>query len=434
MLRFLAAALLLFIWPLAAGNLILSLRKGHKNSFAGMIAEGAVCMLAVFEVLFLIISNTGRGLSVLAVTWLVVTILVFACSAVNLFLRIKARSLNKSMKETEKRPESGKGEQTGKRTGTERLSDISFIRTVVLPLLISTVVIMAAACISKVPAVSEQYRVAETTVVIIRDGTFFGTDPLTGWWLADVTPDQRVEALPAFYAVLCYLTGMTKPWQLLGTVAAVWVILLALSVLYEAADLLLSVTKSFEKKGFYKKHFWVLCAVFCLCALCVGDAYRNPFYDLVHVPYEGRTILSFLILPVIFLSMISLSGIPEEKTGETDARIIRGTEKTGETGESRNSESEIADGAGKSDDYKNNELKETEKKIPGDDSNKERSKEEKHGKKGLVILHAILCIMASALAALCTCGIGCGLFPALCELLVLVVCLIGWNLQKRFTA
>ncbi len=409
MLRLFAAALLLFVWPLAAGNLISSLWKDKKTSFAGMIAEGAVCMLAVFEVLFLIISNTGRGLSVLAVAWLALTALVFAGSAAALFLRRKAKKEDQEKKK-------------------------SYIVSVVLPIMISAALIMAAVCISKVPAVSEQYRAAETTVVILRDGTFFGTDPLTGWWLADVTPDQRVEALPALYAVICYLTGITKPWQLLCTVAAVWVILLALSVLYEAADRLFSAAKSSENNGYFKKHFQVLCMVFCLCALCAGDAYRNPFYDLIHVTYEGRTILSFLILPMIFLAMISLGGIPEGKTGETDARMIRGTEETGKTGESRSSESEIADGAGKSEDYKNNELKETGKKIPGDDSNKERSKEEKHGKKGLVILHAILCITAAVLAAGCTCGIGCGLFPALCELLVLVVCLIGWNLQKRFTA
>ncbi len=377
MLRLFAAALLLFVWPLAAGNLISSLWKDKKTSFAGMIAEGAVCMLAVFEVLFLIISNTGRGLSVLAVAWLALTALVFAGSAAALFLRRKAKKADQEKKK-------------------------SYIVSVVLPIMISAALIMAAVFISKVPAVNEQYRAAETTVVILRDGTFFGTDPLTGWWLADVTPDQRVEALPALYAVICYLTGITKPWQLLCTVAAVWVILLALSVLYEAADRLFSAAKSSENNGYFKKHFRVLCMVFCLCALCAGDAYRNPFYDLIHVTYEGRTILSFLILPMIFLSMVSLGGVSSLGFKGTDDRKTQDADR----------------------------LEEEKKDV----SDKERGKEERPGQKGSVILHAILCITAAVLAAGCTCGIGCGLFPALCELLVLVVCLIGWNLQKRFTA
>ncbi|MBR4759704.1 MAG: hypothetical protein IK078_06115 [Lachnospiraceae bacterium] len=347
-------------------------------------------MLAIFEVLFLVVSNTGRGLSVLATAWLVVTVLVFAGSAALLLIRIRSAKGNGKNNDDEKKSEkaSETENKSEKENGIEKegIGESSSHVSVVLPLLISAAVIMAAVCISKVPAVSEQYRTAETTVVILRDGSFFGTDPLTGLWLADVTLDQRTEALPAFYAVLCHFTGMTKPWQLLGTVAALWMILLALSVLYEAADRLL---------GLKDRRFWVLCLVFCLCAFCVGGAYRNPFYDLLHVPYEGRTVLSFLILPMIFLSVISLSGISKQGSEERNALNINGTE--------------------------------VRKKS-------ERSNEAKHERKGSMILRTVLCLLTSVLAAACVCGIGCGLFPALCELLVLVLCLIGWNLQKRFTA
>ena len=43
----------------------------------------------------------------------------------------------------------------------------------------------------------------------------------------------------------------------------------------------------------------VLC--FGLATLCANTAYRNPFYDLVHLAYEGRAFMAFLILPFIIV-------------------------------------------------------------------------------------------------------------------------------------
>ena len=83
-LKHLAAAVILILWPAAAGLCLGTLCKWKNRilpGFSGFYAEGTVLMLALFEVCFLIISSMGKGLDQLVILWWMITAVFFVAGA-----------------------------------------------------------------------------------------------------------------------------------------------------------------------------------------------------------------------------------------------------------------------------------------------------------------------------------------------------------------
>ena len=135
------------------------------------------------------------------------------------------------------------------------------------------------------PVSGYMYSSAETTVSVLSTRSFFGIDPLTGLMSNDILPNDRVWGLPAFYACLCRMTRIAVPWYLLKYIIPCWVLLTALFVMTSAAQLILG------------KKIKTVYFIFLLAVVFSGGSNITPFYDLTNMAWEGRTYISFLILP-----------------------------------------------------------------------------------------------------------------------------------------
>ncbi len=335
--------LYLLLVPTAAGSLLKLNAKKEKRTFQRVYLSGTVFLLALFEIVFLIFSRLGRGLLQLAAAWGVLSLLLLAGGVA--VPAVKKKGLGEIAK-------------TVFANGADD-SELSF-RSLLIPAVCFAV---SAAFMFTVglPVSQNYYSDAEKTVSVLNTGTFFGIDPLTGLWTNDLTTDDQVISMPSFYAVLAKLMGMGRPYGLLRIVVPCWVLFCIYLILSELSGI-------FFARSVY------LYPVFTLLLLCAGRAYRNPFYDLLHVGWEGRSIMAFIVLPAAFLMLCDMAGgSKRDKDAEGTKPSVTGSVK--------------------------------------------------------YLIGAAVLLLASVGAA----GIGSGAVLLLSELLVGVICLIFMYFQKRFT-
>lgn len=135
----------------------------------------------------------------------------------------------------------------------------------------------------------------ERVVTILDTGVMSGTDALTGEpAVTDGNWKNKVCNLPLFYACLCRWMSLS-PADVLFSVVPYVVLLLAFCVISLWADFFFSG----EKRG---KDIALL--LFALITLCGNAAYMNTSYGLLHFPYEGFTIFSSILLPLVGLCVL----------------------------------------------------------------------------------------------------------------------------------
>ena len=255
------AVIYLILMPLAAGIVTRAVTGEEKVTACKLYIRGVTVMLGLFEAVFLVFANTGKSLKHLCIAWAILSAFVFALAVV-LCLLNRRRLKNMCENDLTKRD--------------------------IITALICFLLILVFIVIVRPASTDVIYRDAEKAVTTFGSGSFFGIDPLTGLWTNDLTTDDHLISVPAFYAAVLKLTGAKKPFILLALVIPAWAVLCAFCILSEAGRIF-GVQRSF------------IYPVFTLLAFCAGRAYRNPFYELLHAGCEGSCLVSFMILPAAFL-------------------------------------------------------------------------------------------------------------------------------------
>lgn len=165
------------------------------------------------------------------------------------------------------------------------------------------------------PKLESWYLVPETVTTILDTNSLHGFNPLTGQPLgiAKSFTDSLCN-LSAFYACLAQWlhvdTGL-----LLFKLIPLWVLLISFLVFYQFALLF------FEKSEKCRILFmWIYAFV-----LLFGDkAYMNEAYQMLHYAYEGRAVLTGILLPYCFY-LFAACFVKEAGTGGKGTKeVIRG--------------------------------------------------------------------------------------------------------------
>ena len=266
-----AALLFLVVSPLAAG-LLAELLAGEKN-IPGLFPTGVILFLTCFQILYLTafygggtLPQLARSLAVLGCVYLLALILCLFSGKKRKGLSLELRRIAEQIRQNK---------------------SILFTAMGLYLLLLLLILSQHDA------ATGAMYRCGEQTALLVTDGgqttlrELAGIDPVTGEQQAE-SAAAKGGMMPALYAAICELTGLSN-LTVLGLVAPMWVLAIAFSVCCQ-------VTGSFQKE----RNSWPV-IFFALAALFAGSAYRNPFFDLMHLPYEPATLTAFLLLPVVFL-------------------------------------------------------------------------------------------------------------------------------------
>lgn len=157
------------------------------------------------------------------------------------------------------------------------------------------------------PKLESWYLVPETVNTMIDTGSLQGYNPLTGQPLAAPKGiGQSFLNLPAFYACLAkWFQVDTK--TLLFRLMPLWILFISFLVFYQFAAFLF---------GKWKKGRILFLWVYALVLLLGDRAYMNESYQMLHYAYEGRAILTGILLPYCFyLFSVAGSGLAkwEEK-------------------------------------------------------------------------------------------------------------------------
>ncbi|MCR4691211.1 MAG: hypothetical protein K5739_07700 [Lachnospiraceae bacterium] len=158
--------------------------------------------------------------------------------------------------------------------------------------LLGMAILYYAVISQSMPTDSPLYDHGERTVGILREGdlSFQLTSSLSG----SAALSGKMEGLPALYACLCRGFSLS-PLILLRFVIPLFVLLL----LYLTVG---RISMYFSEKG----TAWAFLGL-TFSGMCAQKAYRNPFYDLLHLPYEGRCFLALFLLPAAFLFLLFLT-------------------------------------------------------------------------------------------------------------------------------
>ncbi|MBO4337885.1 MAG: hypothetical protein J5842_07400 [Lachnospiraceae bacterium] len=262
------AVIYLILMPAAAGVVTRAVTGEEKVTAAELYIRGVGVMLGLFEAAFLLFANTGKSLRQLCIAWAVLSAALFALALVLCFLNKHRLKKDKAEGDVSKRD--------------------------IITAIICFLLILIFIAIVKPASTDVIYQDAEKAVTTFGSGSFFGIDPLTGLWTNDLTTDDHLISVPAFYAVLLKLTGAKKPFMLLGLVIPGFAAFCAFCVLSEAGRIF-GVQRCF------------IYPVFTLLVFGAGRAYRNPFYELLHAGCEGGCIVSFIILPAAFLVLAAVA-------------------------------------------------------------------------------------------------------------------------------
>ena len=288
-----AGLLFLLAAPMLAG-LLTELLFGIKKFISSLYLTGLLLFWAVFSLMYLAAFASGAGVTQLSKALTTPGIIVLLAFLLCLFFPGKRKRLLEIP-----------GEAIQKLKEKKKLY-----------LCGAVVYLLLAACIFSLPSQLHQsmYDGAERTAVIVTDGgqtplrELAQTDPLTGEKSTDAGRDMLSRnMLPAFYAALCYMTGMTHT-ALLGCLIPLWVLLVAMLSAYHGAKALLG-----------RDSRWLL-AVFWIAAVFAATSYRNPFFDLLYLPHEARTWVAFFLLPEVF---VILQRDKENRIGYYAAAAVR---------------------------------------------------------------------------------------------------------------
>lgn len=141
------------------------------------------------------------------------------------------------------------------------------------------------------PKLESWYLVPETVTTILDTNSIHGYNPLTGQPLE--TPKgfgTGLLNLPVFYACLIEWFQV-KQETLLFYIIPVWILFISFLVFYQFAILFFGNWK----KG-HVAFLWIYSFI-----LFFGDkAYMNESYQMLHYAYEGRAILTGILLPYCF--------------------------------------------------------------------------------------------------------------------------------------
>ncbi|MCR5419276.1 MAG: hypothetical protein K6E84_10200 [Lachnospiraceae bacterium] len=257
-LSYLLAGAYLLLIPFVIGQAADKLSKGRLNKRIGNPYPAACILLSgYFEIAFLAALRLGLNLKQLSLGY-GISVLVLALVSIPFALKAEKPAMPK-----------------GK---------------VLFPAAVCFALIMVSLLFQRTVATTYLYSGAETVTTLAGQAAngplsaVAGIDPLTGREGAG----QLCKGIYAFYASLCLMSG-AGPSGLLKFVINPWILFLGFVMVRKAA------------LTFSEKAADGACLCFGLATLCANTAYRNPFYDLVHLAYEGRAFMAFLILPFIFV-------------------------------------------------------------------------------------------------------------------------------------
>ncbi len=144
-------------------------------------------------------------------------------------------------------------------------------------------------------SIEMNFDTPESVVTIVDRGELTGADVMTG---KEITISgnwkEQICNLPVFYAVLCKMTGLS-PAQILFDVVPYVALVLVFCVIGQWFDLF------FGENRRAKSYAFLLCA---MVTVFGSKAYMNTSYGVLHVPYEGMTLLSSVLLPLCFVICI----------------------------------------------------------------------------------------------------------------------------------
>lgn len=160
------------------------------------------------------------------------------------------------------------------------------------------------------PKLESWYLVPETVNTILDTNSLHGFHPLTGQPLS--TPKEfgwSLMNLPAFYACLANWFQVDTAGLLFRCIP-LWMLLLSFLVYYQFAVFF------FDK---WKKGRVLFIWVYALLLVLGDRAYMNEAYQMLHYAYEGRAVLTGILLPYCLYLLLSafsrLSGIFKNQEG-----------------------------------------------------------------------------------------------------------------------
>ena len=261
------AGVYLLLFPYLIKCSITALSHTLKKEITCSYLTASLLFFAMAQGLFLVTVFIGRGLAVYRLALLLLFVVCFLLSAGFILF-------DKEMRSREKK-------QAG-----EMLSRLQSEKKVLLASMVCFCICLVAILVSKPPFASDMYDTPERANAIMESGGFFGIDALSGQLSAGITLKERLMGLPAFYAAMASLFH-TPLLPFLRVVIPGYLLLLVFFFLLRLSE---------ETKKIGAGYGW-LCFGFTTALLCAGSAYRNPFYDLLHLPFEGRCFLAIWLLP-----------------------------------------------------------------------------------------------------------------------------------------
>lgn len=257
------AILILFIAPFLVGNLFL------KKTISGTYISGVLLMLGLFELVSVKAVRGKWNFIELYHAFLITEVLLFLAGTACFFVR--------------------------RAKGQWRLQ-VDFRRIKKYLWLVPAFCLALAGIFACQPKLESWYLVPETVTTILDTNSLHGYHPLTGQPLAvEKSFRDSLYNLPAFYACLLRCFGIGQE-MLLFRVIPVFVLLVSFFVFYQIGVYFFSTSAVGEV---------IFLWVYALVLVCGENAYMNEAYQLLHYAYEGRAVLSSVLLPYCFYLLLS---------------------------------------------------------------------------------------------------------------------------------
>lgn len=155
------------------------------------------------------------------------------------------------------------------------------------------------------PLLESRFDLPERMSTLEAADRFCGVNPLTGEETGEISYVQQWcrGVLPAWYLFFSTLFRLPS-YRLLFQVVPLWTLSLSMGAYLGIAQTL------FQKK---RKAVCSFMVFFTLLTLCGNGAYMNPSYGLLHYAYEEFTLISSVVIPVVFAGI--LAGINKGRKG-----------------------------------------------------------------------------------------------------------------------
>lgn len=262
----------LFMAPFLVGNVF------FKKTFSGTYISGVLLSLGVFEALSIVAVKKAWDFQMLSKGFLFSLVVIVCAGTVIFFTRVlkKQRQIKFTL-----------------------FVDKEFLWILLAFCLVGSVFFIYA------PKLESWYLVPETVTTILDTNSLHGYNPLTGQPLAVAKSlrDSLIN-LPAFYACLIEWFGVGQS-VVLFKIIPLWVLFISFMVFYRVASFIFQDSKV-ERTVF----MWV----YAIVLFCGDKAYMNESYQMLHYAYEGRAILTGVLLPYCFYLLITAFAKQVKKT------------------------------------------------------------------------------------------------------------------------